>query len=427
MPTIQEQDRVLARVEEATQEILELSRKLIRIPTVNPPGTAYTEATDLIGDALGKLGFEVERFAAEGRPEHTEEHPRINVVATRRGSRPRPCVHLNGHYDVVPAGEGWTHDPFGGEIENGRLYGRGAADMKAGLVAAIFAAEALHRAGLGTKGTIEISATADEESGGFSGVAWLAEKGRLTSSSIDHVIIPEPFGVDRICTGHRGVYWFEIESEGEIGHGSMPFLGVNAITNMTPLLEALQSRLVPALAQRRTSMPVVPEGARYATLNINSIEGGQAGMDPQTPCVADRCKVIFDRRFLVEEGFEATRREIVDILREVEAADPSRRYCLTDLMVVHPVQAPDDSPLIAALEAAIRRVVQTPPIRVASPGTYDQKHFVRIGGIDSCVAYGPGELELAHQPDESCSIADLIDSTKVMALALLSLLAPENA
>ena len=380
-----QQEKVLAQVEAAVEELIDFTQRLVRLPTVNPPGEHYLDAARLIGDQLETLGFEVD-YLSPDPSEYPSEHPRVNVVGLRRGLAGGTTVHLNGHFDVVPAGDGWTRDPFSGQVENGRLYGRGSSDMKGGLAAAIYAAAAVLRAGVSLAGSLEVSGTVDEESGGFAGVAWLAEQGRLTSERVDHVIIPEPFGVNRICTGHRGVYWFKVESHGEIGHGSMPFLGVNAIENLAPLLEAFRTRLQPALLERRTAMPVVPTEARNATLNINAIHGGQAGMEPQTPCVADRCEVIFDRRFLLEESFESTRKEIDDLLRRIEQEGPGRSYTLTDLMVVHPVQAPPDSALIRALQDAIMHVVETPATLVASPGTYDQKHVTRIGGIESCVA-----------------------------------------
>src|SRR6185295_3724778 len=133
-------------------------------------------------------GFDVEYFEADGRPEHTATHPRVNVVGRRVGAAPRPAVHLNGHFDVVPAGGGWTVDPFGGLVRDGRIFGRGSCDMKAGIAAAVFAAEAIRRADVQLAGSIEISGTVDEESGGFAGAAWLAERGYLTSRTIDHVI-----------------------------------------------------------------------------------------------------------------------------------------------------------------------------------------------------------------------------------------------
>ena len=421
MPVASLVDRVLLEVERAADEAVAFTTDMIRIPTVNPPGEAYEDCARFIGRTLQRLGFDIEYFAAEGRPEHTARYPRLNVVGTRHGLSPRPLVHLNGHFDVVPAGEGWTVDPFGGVVRDGRIYGRGSCDMKAGIAAAAFAAEAIRRAGVAVPGTIEVSGTVDEESGGFAGVAWLAEHGRISSGRTDYCIIPEPLNVDRVCVGHRGVYWFEVAARGHIAHGSMPFLGVSAIDGMGELLRVIREELVPALARRLTDVPVVPPGARHATLNVNGIFGGQPVDGIQTPCVADVCRAVFDRRFLLEEGFDATRREIEAVVDRVRTGVPLVDYTLKDLMVVHPTRTPDDSPVIAAIERGVEHVLGRPATRVASPGTYDHKHVARIAGVPHCVAYGPGELEQAHQPDEYCGVDDLANATKVLALAILQL------
>lgn len=412
---------MLVEVDRAADEIVSFTSEMIRIPTVNPPGEHYEDCARFIGATLQRLGFEIEYFAAEGRPEHTTRHPRLNVVGTRTGLTARPTVHLNGHFDVVPAGEGWTRDPFGGAVENGKIFGRGSCDMKAGIAAAAFAAEAIRRAGVPVPGTIEVSGTVDEESGGFAGVAWLAEHGRLSSTRTDYCIIPEPLNVDRVCVGHRGVYWFEVAARGHIAHGSMPFLGVSAIDGIGQLLQVIREELMPVLATRQTGVPVVPPGARHATLNVNGIFGGQPVDGIQTPCVADICRAVFDRRFLLEEGFDATRREIEGVLDRVRARMPRVEYALKDLMVVHPTRTPDDSPVIAAVEHGVQHVLGRAATRVASPGTYDHKHVARIAGVPHCVAYGPGELEQAHQPDEYCRVDDLVNSTKVLALAIMEL------
>jgi succinyl-diaminopimelate desuccinylase len=208
---------------------------------------------------------------------------------------------------------------------------------------------------------------------------------------------------------------------GRIAHGSMPFLGVSAIDGMNEVLSAIRAELRPALDARVTAVPVVPPGARHATININAIHGGQPVDGMQTPCVADRCRAIFDRRFLLEEGFHATKKEIVALVARALDGMPGITYELRDLMVVDPVRTPDGSPLVGALDRAIRGVLGSAPAIVASPGTYDHKHVTRIAGIDHCVAYGPGELELAHQPDEYCRVVDLVNATKVLALAMLDL------
>ena len=413
--------RVLREVESLRDEMVAFTQELVRIPTVNPPGDLYEDCARVIGDRLKQGGFEIEYVAALGRPEHTAKHPRINVIGRRDGDGPGPTFHLNGHFDVVPAGNGWTVDPFGAEIKDGRIYGRGTCDMKAGIAASFYAAEALRRAGVKVKGAIEISGTVDEESGGFAGVAHLAHTGHIKKGRTDYVVIPEPLNVDRICIGHRGVYWFEVETFGRIAHGSMPYLGVSAIEHMGVILEAIRTELKPVLETRTTRMPVVPPLSARATINVNALIGGQANETVQSPCVADRARAIFDRRFLIEEGFDATRAEIVALLERLKTRIPNLRYELRDQMIVHPVEAPAGSPLIASLQSSIREVLGREAAIIASPGTYDQKHVARIAGVEHCVAYGPGILELAHQPDEWCGIDDLVHSTQVLALTAMAL------
>jgi succinyl-diaminopimelate desuccinylase len=167
-------------------------------------------------------------------------------------------------------------------------------------------------------------------------------------------------------------------------------------------------------------MPVEPPEARHPCINVNSVSGGQPGTI-QTPCVVDSCEAIFDRRFIIEEPFEEVRGEIASILDSLARRDPEFRYELRDLMVVEPVQADASSQLVTTLKGAVRDVLGSDPPLIASPGTYDQKHVMRLGHVDQCVAYGPGILNMAHQPDEHCRIEDLVQAAKVMALATLRL------
>ena len=415
------EDRVLAEVEAARDEIVAFTAELIRIPTVNPPGECYRDCAELIGRRLGATGLAVEYVAAEGRPEHTATYPRVNVVGRGAAAMGRPRLHLNGHFDVVPPGDGWTVDPFAGVVREGRIYGRGASDMKSGIAAAVFAFEALRRAGVALEGAVDISATVDEESGGFAGVAHLCEAGIISGDDTRYAIIPEPFGPGRVCVGHRGVYWFDVVAHGHTAHGSMSHLGRSAIDDMGALLETFRTRLAPKLATRLSALPVVPEPSRRPSLNVNAITGGQPGETTQSPCVADRCVATFDRRFIPEESFDEVRAEIARLVASVEGDDPERRFAIEERMVVHPTSAPSGSQLVAALSRAVEAVIGRPPELVASPGTYDQKHFARIAGIEHCVAYGPGPLEEAHQPDESCAVDDLVASTQVLALTALEL------
>jgi succinyl-diaminopimelate desuccinylase len=407
--------RVLDRVEALTDELVEFTRALVRIPTVNPPGESYADCAELVRGKLCELGYEVELLVADGLAEHTPEHPRVNVVGTL--GRGGPVLHFNGHYDVVPAGSGWTVDPFAAELRDGRIFGRGTCDQKAGLAASVFAVEAIRRAGVPLDGSVEQSATPDEESGGFAGVAWLCDAGRIARDRQRYVVITEPLDPERVCIGHRGVYWFELTTMGRVGHGSMPGLAVNAAEQMARLIRAFDAELRPALAERVSAAPVEPPQARRPTLNLNSIHAGQPLGGWQTPAVPDRCTAIFDRRFIHEESFQTVRAEIVRVLDAEGVA-----YELKDLMRVDPLLGSSDSELARVTAGAIEDALGVQPSFIASPGTYDQKHVVRRAGIQECIAYGPGRLVLAHQPDEHVAIADLVASAKVMALLTMRLL-----
>ena len=416
------------RIEAKRDDLIALTQELIRIPTLNPPGENYREICEFLKERLAGRGFEVELVRAEGSPGDSEKYPRWNVVAHRQGVDAGECVHFNSHTDVVEVGQGWTHDPFGGELVDGRIYGRGSCDMKGGLAASIIAVEAFIEACPDYLGSIEISGTADEETGGYGGVAYLAEKGRF--AHVGHVIIPEPLQKDRICLGHRGVWWAEIETHGEIAHGSMPFLGDCAVRHMGAVLREMEDRLYPALAKKHTDMPVVPEGARQSTMNINSFHGGQSEPEPDftglpSACVPDSARMVIDRRYLIEETRDEVVREVEAVLQELEQSRPNFSYDLRELWSVDPTMTEKDAPVVSSVSNAIRQVLGKEAEYVVSPGTYDQKHIDRIGKLKNCIAYGPGILELAHKPDEYIEVEDMIVSAKVMGACLVDLLAPK--
>ena len=415
--------RLGAELADRRDDLAALTQALVRIPTLNPPGLHYRDICELLAARLARSGFETAFVRATGAPGDSDRHPRWNLVARREGARPGPCVHFNGHTDVVEVGHGWTRDPFGGELADGRVYGRGACDMKGGIAAAVVAVEAFLTVRPDFPGAIEISATADEETGGYGGVAFLAEAGHF--AGVDAVIIPEPLNKDRVCLGHRGVWWAEIETHGRIAHGSMPFLGDCAVRHMGAVLAEMERSLWPALATRRTALPVVPPAARASSLNVNAFHGGApeiAGFDGlPAPVVPDRCRMVIDRRFLAEEEIGAVKAEV---RAAIERAREGRgfSYAIRDLFEVLPSMTDRDAPVAAALARAVAEVTGRPAEFVVSPGTYDQKHIDRIGRLRNCVAYGPGILDLAHQPDEYVAVDDMLDAATVMALALDELL-----
>lgn len=420
-------DALFDAIESRREDLILLTQDLIRIPTLNPPGRDYRLICEYLDTRLRASGFETELIRAHGTPGDSDRYPRWNIVARRTGKRAGDCVHFNSHTDVVEVGAGWTKDPFGGELADDKIYGRGACDMKGGLAASIIAAEAFIATHPDYSGAVEISGTADEESGGYGGVAYLAEKGYFDPSRVQHVIIPEPLNKDRVCLGHRGGWWAEIETFGEIAHGAMPFLGDCAVRHMGAVLTAFEEKLYPAMAARMTEMPVVPEGAQSSTMNINSIHGGQPDQDADDTslpahCVPDSCRIVIDRRFLAEEHVDDVRGEVRDLLEGLKRDRDRFDYALREINVVLPSMTDRNAPVVQTVAAEIERVLGKPAEFVASPGTYDQKHIDRIGKLKNCIAYGPGILELAHKPDEYVGVTDMLDSAKVMAGALTRVL-----
>jgi succinyl-diaminopimelate desuccinylase len=333
-------------------------------------------------------------------------------------------VHFNSHIDVVQTGAGWSVDPFAAVVKDGKIYGRGACDMKGGLAASIVAVESLVDLRGNLPGVLEISGTVDEESGGYGGVHYLAERGWFSPPRVDHVIIPEPLNVDRVCIGHRGVWWAEIETHGRIAHGSMPFLGDCAVRHMAAVLDRFESELYPKLAARCTEMPVVPPGARHSTMNISSIHGGldEARGGLPSACVPDSCRLVIDRRFLIEEDIDDVKEEMTALLERLARDRAGFSYTIRDIFEVKPTMTDRNGPVARNTAAAIRRVLGREPAFICSPGTYDQKHIDRVGKLRDCIAYGPGILDLAHQPDEYVAIDDMVASAKVMALTAWTLL-----
>ncbi len=270
-------DRLRRAVEARTDELVALTAELVRIPTVNPPGDAYRAMCELVGERLAGAALRCAIFRAEGTPGDSDHYPRFNVVARREGGGPGPAC------TSTPTST-WSRSATAGpsirsaaRSATARSIGRGTCDMKGGLAASIVAVETpsreLPRA---FPGRSRSPAPPTRRSGGYGGVAYLARQGLFSQPRVDHVIIPEPLNKDRICLGHRGVWWAEIETIGRIAHGSMPFLGDCAIRHMAAVLDEIERELCPALAD-------APDGAcRWcrearapSTLNINSIHGGQ--------------------------------------------------------------------------------------------------------------------------------------------------------
>ena len=236
------QDTLLAEIEARSDEIVALTRELIRIPSVNPPGDFYRDCAELIGARLASRGFAVEHLRAEGSPGDSDRYPRWNVIARREGASPGPCVHFNGHIDVVATGEGWTCPPFEGVVKDGRVYGRGACDMKGG-IAAFVAGAAQHLADGPPKGSISLLITGDEEGPAVDGTVRVLEWMRANDQIPDFCLVGEPtcpvkLG-DMVKIGRRGSLNAKITVHGTQGHVAYPHRADNPVHRLVRAAAAL--------------------------------------------------------------------------------------------------------------------------------------------------------------------------------------------
>lgn len=408
-------------VESLEDELTAFACEIVRIRTENPPGENYPECARAIGRMMEKIGCDVEYVDVPQKllpklAPHGSHLPRVSVIGKHRGQYERPLIHFTGHFDVVPAGTDWTVDPYGGVVKDGRVYGRGSSDQKSGIVSQIFAIYALKKAGIELKGTILSSATPDEETGGFAGLGYLVEQGYVTEKNTDYCVITECLDVDKICLGHRGTLWFEIETKGRQSHGSMPSEGINAIENMVKVINAVKAEIEPELAGG-SQYPIMPPQCRKSTLTATTIHAGT-----KVNTVPNSCKASFDWRLIPEQNVAWAKEKILSVCERLKQEDSSFDYTMNTIMEVEPTIVPDDTEVVKAFLDAGGIYLKKALDFSLSPGSDDQKFVVKQGNIRQCIVYGPGQLVLAHKSDEYVAIEDMKSAAKIMALAAVKLL-----
>lgn len=417
-------EKILKTVDEIQDEIVEFLRDLIRIPTENPPGKNYPEIAGLIGEKLEEFGYEVDYiWVPKERMKElvpfAPNVPRVNVLGKLNGERKHPLLHLNGHMDVVPAGEGWSIAPYNAVVKDGKIYGRGASDMKSGIAAQIYAVEAIRRAGFHVIGSVEQSGVVDEETTGTenAGMYYLVEKGYINKDKTDYCVITEPLDPDRICIGHRGALWWKLTVKGVQAHGAMPYLGMNAAIELAKFISLLEYEYIPILKERVTEQPVAPSSARKASLSLGIIKGGT-----KINTVPEKAQAYFDRRVNPEENLDDARKEFIGYLNAYKEINPRFKYKIDEIYAAEPTLVPRNQDITKIFEETIKTVYRKSPAYVLSPGTDDQRFVVHNAGIKSCIVYGPGRLKLAHTADEYITIEDLLNGVKVLALSTVKLL-----
>ncbi|MEA2556411.1 MAG: succinyl-diaminopimelate desuccinylase [Actinomycetota bacterium] len=372
----------------AEDEVLGFAQALIAAPSENPGGTE-DEAAAVAADILSGMGAKVTVVRGEaGRP---------SVVATLGEGR-GPSLAWNGHLDVVPAGspDTWTHPPFEGVVEDGRLIGRGAADMKGPIGAALAAASALGRAGITLAGELTFHLAADEELAGIHGTKVLWEDGHLTQ---DAAVIGEPSEL-KLGLAERGGAWLTATAHGKAAHGSQPHLGVNAITSMSRFLLRL-SEALPDISHPLVGSP---------TVNAALITGGSA---PNV--VPDRCSVDIDRRIIPgETDADAVREPFEALIESIRAEHPEVDIDVVVREWTDAAEAPADSTIAAVARSAITAETGSPAADVGFTGITDARFYINQARIPA-VILGPGSLSVAHTANEWAPVDELVAAARIYA------------
>jgi acetylornithine deacetylase/succinyl-diaminopimelate desuccinylase family protein len=375
--------------------LVQLTAALVRFPSVTPPGEEEPIAR-----------FLAERFRAIGLATECQEIAggRLNVIGRFGPAGGRPHMVLNGHLDVVPAGAGWSLPAFEPTIVDGRIYGRGAADMKGGLAALITAVEAIASSEAPIAGTVTLAAVADEE-GYQAGTRRFVE----TCGPADFGIVAEPTSL-RPAISQKGQVYVEVTTHGVAAHASAPAIGRNAIGDMAAVLAALED--LNDAYRRRPPHPLLG----CPTLSVGTISGGTT-----TPVVPDRCRITIDRRILPGETAGAVQAEIEGAIAAVRRRRTGLEASVRTLWTFPPSETTSDGPVVRALQDATRRVRGAWPEPFGLAATTDANLMVDPGDIPT-VIFGPGDLAVAHKPDEFVPIDELLDACKIYVAAILSLL-----
>lgn len=385
---------------------------LVQVPTDTPPGNNAPHA-ERTAQLLAQFGFTAERHPVPAeRVQAAGLQSITNLIVRRPYGAPGsgPTIALNAHGDVVPPGEGWTHDPYGGEVVDGKLYGRASAVSKSDFASFIFAVRALEALKAPLKGGVELHFTYDEEFGGEVGPGWLLEQG-LTKPDL---VIAAGFSYE-VVTAHNGCLQMEVTVHGKMAHAAIPHTGIDALQGAVVILNALYAQNTKYRAVRSQ----VP-GIEHPYLNVGRIEGGT-----NTNVVPGKVVFKLDRRMIPEENPVEVEAEIRRVIAEAAASYSGITVEIKRLLLANAL-----TPLAgnAALVAALQKhgeAVFGEPIPTSGTPLYTDVRLYCARGIPA-VIYGAGPRTVlesnAKRADEHLVLEDLRRATKVVARALYELL-----
>jgi succinyl-diaminopimelate desuccinylase len=405
--------QVLRKID--ADEVIELTRALVRIPSVYRPGDP--EATEarvaaFVGSWFRREGFDVEvQDVAPGRP---------NVIGSLGEKRPgQRSLLLEGHTDVVTEGDPaeWSRPPFGAELVDGRIYGRGTADMKSGLAAAMVAAAAFRRAGVGLKGKLVVGALVDEEDG-MIGVRHLCQT--AVGRELDAAIICEP-EENELCLEQRGVVWVRFRVRGKMAHGAMPEAGVNPIACLGRLLAA-----APGLERRLRKVCEKSRYLRPPTVTPTIVQGPPARVGvPQSNVIPAVAEATFDIRLTPGIGEDGVRAELEEICRQAAAAQPGVKIEWEPVNAFRLATKVDRAEaLVEAMVRGVKQAARRAPRYGGVPGSTDGTILRMQLGIP-IVTCGPGDRLIPHQVDEFVSTDEIVEAAKIYVASALNYLEVE--
>jgi succinyl-diaminopimelate desuccinylase len=412
-------DKLDAWIDAHFEEEVRFLQELVRVPTDTPPGDNAPHA-ERTAELLQAFGFAPEKHPvplADVRAHGLESI--TNLVVRRRygegragseGSAPGPIVALNAHGDVVPPGEGWTHDPYGGEVEGGKLYGRASAVSKSDFATFTFAVRALESLQARLNGGVELHFTYDEEFGGELGPGWLLGQ-KLTKPDL---MIAAGFSYE-VITAHNGCLQLEVTVHGKMAHAAIPASGVDALQGAVRILDALYAQN--DVYEQVTSKVA---GITHPYLNVGRIEGGT-----NTNVVPGKVVLKLDRRMIPEEDPVQVEATIRQVIAAAAAQTPGISVEIKRLLLAHSMQPlPGNRPLVEAIQKHGQAIFGEPIPAKGTPLYTDVRLYAQAGVPGVIYGAGPRTVLESHakRADERVDLEDLRRATKVIARSLRDLL-----
>ena len=405
-------DQLDAWIDTHFDEQVRFLQELVRVPTDTPPGnnTPHAERT---AELLAAMGITAEKHSVPASEVQAAGMQSItNLVVRRPYGSGGPTIGLNAHGDVVPPGEGWTHDPYGGEIENGQMFGRATAVSKSDFSSYTFAVRALESLGLPLQGGVELLFTYDEEFGGELGPGWLLKKG-LTKPDL---LLAAGFSY-QVITAHNGCLQMEVTVHGKMAHAAIPESGVDALQGAVHILNALYAQNT--LYKQVTSDV---DGINHPYLNVGRIEGGT-----NTNVVPGKVVFKLDRRMIPEETPTEVEASIRKVIADAAATCPGITVDIKRLLLANSMRPlAGNKPLVDALQKHGEALFGEPIPAMGTPLYTDVRLFAERGIPGVIYGAGPRTVLESHakRADERVSLEDLRRATKVVARTLLDLLKP---